>query len=686
MKILLLISFLFCCIFQNYAQVTAPVTTTAEQQLENSTEHNADLETEDDSWLQQMQQFIKNPLDLNDANESGLTELQLLTALQIRNFIVYRNLLGTFISIYELQAVPGWDISTIEKIRPFITVSLRTDVLSSAVSRINKGEHSVLIRVGQTLEKAKGYVHDSSTATNFYPGSPQKIMVRYKYNFKNALQYGVLAEKDAGEQFFKGKQKQGFDFYSAHVFIRNAGNIRALALGDFTVNLGQGLIQWQSQAFKKSSDVISIKREASVLRPYNSAGEINFHRGIGITVAKNQWETTVFASYKKIDANLVPDTSQMREDFVSSLETSGYHRTKAEADDKGIQRQFAYGGNFSYRYQQLHLGFNAIRYNFKLPLKKSDDPYNKYALSGNSFGNYSIDYSYTYKNLHLFGEAAVTDKFDKALVNGLLISVSSFADMSLLYRNIAASYQSLYSNAFTENTSPNNESGFYAGMAIHPNDFWRIEAYMDMYHFPWLKYRVDMPSSGSDFLIQVTYKPDKHLEIYSRYHSESKAINVNPDAITLAPVEAQPRRNWRSQVSYEINPSMILRNRTEMIWFDKSGTEAEEGFLTYFDVVYKPLLKSYSGNLRVQYFETGGYNSRLYAYENDVLYSFSIPVFYNKGYRYYINFNYEINKKFSTWVRWAQTIYSGKNLIGSGLDEIKGNKKTEIEVQAMYTF
>src|SRR5450631_47437 len=131
MKMLVTISLLVCNVLQNYAQVVAPVTTTAEQQLENSTENNADLETEDDSYLQQMQQFIKNPIDLNDADESSLKDLRVLTALQIEDLVSYRDLFGKFISIYELQAVPGWSISTIEKIRPFITVSTGKDILGS---------------------------------------------------------------------------------------------------------------------------------------------------------------------------------------------------------------------------------------------------------------------------------------------------------------------------------------------------------------------------------------------------------------------------------------------------------------------------------------------------------------------------------------------------------------------------
>ena len=123
-----------------------------------------------------------------------------------------------------------------------------------------------------------------------------------------------------------------------------------------------------------------------------------------------------------------------------------------------------------------------------------------------------------------------------------------------------------------------------------------------------------------------------------------------------------------------------------MNWYDKKGPSPENGFLAYVDLLYKPMMKKYSANMRLQYFETDGYDSRLYAYENDVLYSFSIPVFYDKGYRYYFNVNYDVSKRLSCWFRWAQTIFKDKATVGSGLDEIKGNKRTEVKFQVLYYF
>ena len=658
-----------------------------EQQLENITENNADTETEDDSYLQEMLQYQKNPININSASASLLTGLRILSPINVKNIINYRSLLGNFINIYELQAVPGLDLATIQRLRPYISVKQNVDLFSSLGTRLTNGDQTILFRVSQILEQAKGYAVDPNSGKNFYPGSPQRLFFRYRYNYKNNLQYGIVGEKDGGEQFFKGAQKQGFDFYSAHFFAKNLGIVKSLAIGDFTVNMGQGLTQWMSLAFKKSPDVISTKRQADVLRPYNSAGEINFHRGIGVTLAKKNWEATLFASYRNVDANFsAGDSTQTQDDVITSLQISGFHRTKSEVADKGVQRQLAFGGNVAYQLKNLHVGLNAIQYNLKYPLQKQAEPYNLYALSGKSFGNYSTDYSYTYKNFHFFGEAAITDKKYSGFINGLLLSAAQNVDLSFVYRNISKGYQSLYTNAFTENTFPTNEKGLFSGITVRPSNAWRVDAYVDIYRFPWLKFRVNAPSTGSDYVGQLTYKPNKLFEIYSRFKSEKKAINYNPEDLTLGPVIPQPRQNWRTQISYKFSSNFTFRSRVETVWFDKKGKATEKGFLMYADLLYAKPLKPLSGNIRLQYFETDGYNSRLYAYENDVLYSFSIPVFYGKGYRYYFNINYDLSRKFTIWARFSQYLYPQQVTTGSGLDEINKNHKTEVKFQMLYKF
>ena len=656
-----------------------PVTT--EQQLENLTDADQ-AETEDDTYLLELEHFKKNPVNLNTADADELKQLRIITDLQIANLISYRNLFGKLISIYELQAVPSWDIATIKKIIPFVTVAVSVS-LKDAGKRFKDGEHSLLLRVTQVLEKSKGF--NQSVSGTKYLGSPQKVLFRYRYTYKNLLQFGVTGDKDAGEQFLKGAQKKGFDFYSFHLFARKIGIIQSLAIGDFSVSMGQGLIQWQGLAFKKSADVMGVKRQSAVLRPYSSAGEFYFHRGAGITIKKGKVESTVFASIRKLSANFVADTVN-NEDFISSFLTSGYHRTISETADRNNLTQTTFGGNVIYRTNKWHIGINGIYYNFSLPVKKRDEPYNLYAISGKNWYNFSIDYSYTYKNFHFFGEAAADKNFNKAFVNGLLVSVDPRVDISFVQRTINKAYQSINGNAFTENTYPTNETGFYLGATIRPGNGWRLDAYGDIYKFPWLKYLVDAPSHGKDFLAQLTYTPNKQVEIYTRFRNETKQANQAGNITVTNYLTSIPKQSWRTQISYKLNTAFSLRNRAELLWYNKSDINKETGFLTFMDIIYKPLLEKYSAVLRLQYFETDSYNSRIYAYENDVLYSYSIPAFFDKGFRYYITANYDINKNLSIWLRWAQTIYRDRNTVGSGLDEINDNKRSELKLQARFIF
>ena len=655
---------------------------TTEQQLENLADAEQ-AETEDDTYLQELEHFKTNPVNLNTADADELKQLRVLTGLQIANLISYRNLLGKLISIYELQAVPSWNIITIKKIVPFVTTAVNVSIKEEVGIRFKEGEHSLLLRATQVLEKSDGFNHLTSGIK--YLGSPQKLLFRYRYTYKNLLQFGLTGDKDAGEQFLKGAQKKGFDFYSFHFFARKIGIIQSLAIGDFSVSMGQGLIQWQGLAFKKSTDVMGVKRQSAILRPYSSAGEFYFHRGAGITIKKGSIESTLFVSMRKLSANFVADTVN-NEDFISSFLTSGYHRTNSENADRNNLSQTTVGSNILYRGKNWHVGMNGIYYTFSLPVQKRNEPYNLYAISGKNWYNFSVDYSYTYKNLHFFGEAAADKNLNKAFVNGLLLSVDRRVDISFLQRTIGKAYQSINGNAFTENTYPTNETGFYLGVTIRPAAGWQLDAYGDIYKFPWLKYQVDAPSHGKDFLAQLTYNPNKQVEVYSRFRNETKQANQPDNPTVTNYLVSIPKQSWRTQISYKVNRAFSLRNRVEVLWYNKNNVNKESGFLTFMDFIFKPLLANYAGILRLQYFETDGYNSRIYAYENDVLYSFSIPAFYDKGFRYYLSLNYDISKKLSIWLRWAQTIYRGKNIIGSGLDKINNNTKTELKLQGRWLF
>jgi hypothetical protein len=468
-----------------------------------------------------------------------------------------------------------------------------------------------------------------------------------------------------------------------------------LVIGDFTVNLGQGLIQWQALAFGKGGNVLEIKRQSPALRPYGSAGEFNFHRGIGITVSKERWEATSFLSCRKLDANLAPNILNSQ-NMITSFEMTGLHRTMNELADKGNIQQLAAGLNVGYNLPALHLGLNGIGYQYSYEVRHADLPYNIYAVKGRYWGNASVDYALTIKSIHAFGEFAFDIKGHKALVLGFLLSLGKDAGLSLLYRNMSAAYQAINADAFMENTNPGNEKGLFVGLNLHPRKDWQFDFYFDIYEFPWLRYRADGPGFGKDLFVQAKYNPSKSWNIYMRYRYESKLANGELPTRGNYVQVLQPKHNLRTELGLTLTKTFEFRSRSELLWLTNSAGNRERGFLALFAIYFHPLRAPFSGNVCFQYFETSSYESRIYVYENDVLYGLNLPAYYDKGYHYYMNIRTRVNQllgglkrrkpAIDIWLRWSQGIYAKKDNWASGLDEISGPTRSEWKCQIFFNW
>lgn len=671
---------------ENEPEIPASVTEQLEDQAEST-----DADSEDDSFQQLLEYYKRRPLNLNSASATELKEFRLLNDIQIQHCLSYRNLLGPFLSIYELQAIPLWDVITIQRILPYVSISDGKSLFENLGERLFAGDNSLLLRASMVLPKSKGYYQQDSVTSHFL-GSRQQVLLRYKYNYKNILQYGFLADKDAGEEFFKGSQKTGFDFYSFHFFARKLGIVKAIAIGDFTVNMGQGLIHWQNLAFNKSSSIASVKRQAEVLRPYSSSGEYNFHRGLGITVTKRKWEYTLFVSRRALNATLKKDSVDGQLLYISSILSSGYHRTTVEMGHRNNLQALSFGSVLKYMSKKWHAGINWVDYRFSHPFKPSDQPYDRFSVNENSWRNVSLDYSYTFKNFHIFGEIACDKNFRLALISGLIASIDRSVDIAMVIRRIDKAYQSMYGNAFTENNMPSNETGIYTGISIKASNLVTIEAFGDFYKFPWLRFPSDAPSYGKEYGLLLTYIPNKQVSLTARFRMDQRETNQD-QGLSVHTLVQIPRRTLRYQFVYNLSRSFSISNRVEVIWLGSQTGDKEQGFLMFADLKYKPGSKPYSFSTRLQYFETGSYNSRIYAYENDILYANSSPGFFDKGFRWYLNLRTDVRKmlrqkldwNLDLWIRYALTHYFQLDKIGSELNEIQGPNRSEVKIQLQFS-
>jgi hypothetical protein len=644
-----------------------------EFQMQQSEDQN-----EDDSYLQWLLYCKKNPLPLNQATESELSEFAFLSPLQINHFCKYRQLAGKLISIYELQAIPLWDLETIQKIIPYVQLGNSVDFVQDWRDRIQKGAYEFLIRNSFKVGKNTEYRNP-----DLYPGGREQVLLRLQYQTGNLFQWGFTAEKDAGEQWFKGAQRKGFDFYSGHVFARKIGLIKTLAIGDYTLNIGQGLIHWQSLAFKKSPEVLQIKRQADILRPYHSSGEFFFQRGFGVLLGRNHWQTCFFYSSRKMDGNIQID-SATGNTYVTGLKTSGLHRSISEQLQKGQWKLRSYGVSVRYGSAGRMMGLNAVNYELSREMVRPEYLYHRFSFNGKQYFNCSADWGWSFRNLHWFGEIAVHQMKAAAFLSGLLVSLDPKVSASLVYRDLSNSYYTFFGNAFTESSAPYGEKGIFAGLTIKPAAVWKIDVFADVFRFPWLRYRVDAPSSGSEFLLQVLFKPDRRFELSSRFRKEEKSINQAVEEGLCYTVPSE-RMSWRTQMQIKLNSAFIWRSRLEVLWLRAGKSLPENGTLIFADLLYRPMMKPFSAGFRWQYSQSDTYNSRIYAYENDVLYRFSIPAFYGKIRRYYVNLEYKWTERCAFWVRWSQT-FSDSAEDNSSEKAFFSFGKRDLHLQAVISF
>lgn len=645
------------------------------EQLSEELGENVDIS----EIVERLTYYMKHPLNLNTATESELSNLIFLTPQQIVNLLYHRQISGDFISILELQAITGFSPQVINILQHFV----RVDEVSSLKNIIWKevltnNDQILMIRYGRNLETQKGYsIKDESRSK--YLGDPNRYAIRYRWNFDDRIKIALNMEKDAGEPFFKNKQRYGFDFYSGHIELNNLNRtVKKVVVGDYALQFGQGLVLWNGLSFGKGAWIGSIARQGAGLKPYSSLNENNFQRGISIKLEFNRWEWTPFIAYNQLSGK-VEDTGDT-EKTISTISLSGLHRTDTELSYKDQVKQLVYGSNVSYRYKRLKIGLTYMSIRFNGNLSKGKDVRNLFDFEGKSLQQIGLSYQTNYRNYYIFGEVAHSFNAGFATINGLIASLHPKLSLFATYRNYGRDYHSFYAQSLGESSSVSNENGIYAGLVFHPNRKVEWMNYVDIFSSPWLKYRIDAPSQGTDFLSQLSYVWYKKGKLSIRYRYRLKQENHPLSTSNTNILAAITKNQLRLHYEYKLNEKWNIRTRVELASYDKEQSIPSKGFLVYQDVFWKGISKL-QVNLRIAYFNTTDYDSRIYAYENDVLYASSFPVYYDKGYRSYLNLRWRIVKKVDIWTRYALTYFPNRETIGSGLDEIQGKVRSDLKVQ-----
>ena len=625
--------------------------------------------------IDDLEGFIENPININATSASELSRLNILNDVQINKLLEYLTNFGPAYSIFELKTVDGLTPDLLQKIQPFIWFGPREEKQKFAEA-FQYGKNQLLLRGLGNLQEPRGY-KPNEDGEKPYKGNQYKYYTRYRYEARDRFWAGFTGEKDQGEAFFSGSDKQGFDFYSAHVSIKINKTFEQVTVGDFLVRTGQGLVLWQGYSTGKSENVLAITKTNQGIRPSTGVDENLFFRGAATTLNFGKSKFSIFYSQKNDDGNVEGNDSTGH--YVTSLQTSGYHRTNSEIDDKNAVRNTNFGGIFSRSFINLKVGASIVRQQLNIPLIPANQLYNQFRFRGMDNLVGGVDYTFNKGKYQFFGEAAMSKSKGRAFVQGTIINLNDQLSISLLYRYFDKNYQSLWANTFAEGSNISNESGLYFGTKILPVKFVTLSAYSDLYKANWLNYTTAAPSIGWDAFLQANLVLSRKVDFYVRYKNEEKEKKFiqNERFVNLQ----EKIQKLRFHFNYKYSEKIKLKTRFEFSGYN--GLQKENGFLVFQDIQFHPVNIPLSISARIACFKTDSYNSRIYAYENDLLYTFSIPSLYGNGFRTYLNLNYKISKNMDFWFKIANTSWSDREDIGTGYNEISGNNKTELKLQLM---
>ena len=596
-----------------------------------------------------------------------------LTDYQYYQLQVYKEKYGRLVTLNELLAIEGFSYEDWLRLRPFLVATPPPQRRQPFRHFFKRVRHTLLLRYGRVLERQAGY---NKELANGYLGSPDRLAFRYQFTSSDVFSLGLAAEKDAGEQFFKGNQRQGFDHYSFSMALKNIGILKCAAIGDYRLNLGQGLVVGSSLMSGKGSGV-GLRKFSSGVKPVTPLSEGLFFRGAAVELGNANYTGTVFYSSRRYDGAINEDGT-----YEGPLTQVGYHRTVNECAKMNVLRNHVVGADFRMVRRLFRVGARALLAYFPHNVVHGDAVYQQYNFTGNFMLNAAVDYQCLLRKVILFGELALGESLAWACLQGMQWHVDPRLQVAAVFRHFSPRYHALYGSGFGGKAQ--NETGLYVVADVVVGKRFNLLMYHDYCHYPWLKYQTDAPSSRMETGMTFTWDIRRQTRLKCQYRRLQREVNQLSDKGYWNNLMPKITHSIKMGISYQ--PLPVLSMKTELDWLLNrypNEKRTRHGWLFYQDVNVSLSKIPLSVKCRLAFFDTSSYDERLYAYESDVLYAFTVSSYYGRGCRAVLVLKYRW-RFLDVWVRLAQSYYFYSDKVGSGLTQINGHHKTELRMQCCF--
>src|SRR5690554_793047 len=638
-----------------------------------------------------------NPFNLNSVTREELEKLPLLNLDEVKSIIEFLERNRPIMTVYELRNVPKLNFKTIQLIIPFFTVSIEeTDnknVLNNGKQTANAlkhGRNEIQLRFDKTLSPRAGYGEFSDSILEKYPNRKYRgenfyHSLRYSYRYRDKIQMGFTAEKDAGEPFLESGYSKGYDHYGFHIIVsdieiaNNIGSLNTLALGDYRLSFGQGLVLNNDFFGSKSWSIDNVAKRTIKPKRHFSTAESGYFRGGAALFEIRDISITTFYSNRLIDTNLSDEGD------ITSFKVDGLHRTLLEISKKRNTREQVVGTNINFRRNRFQVGINGVYYEYNRMFNPTERDYNLYYLRDMSNYNTSVDYSYQLPGFIIAGESAISKNGSVATLNTMQYRPSADLSFTILHRYFPVTYNALHAQAFSEGSRVQNEQGLYLGASLKPLKRFTTSAYIDFIKFPWYRYGVDAPSNAIDIYLLSSYSFSENSFLEARYKYKMKEKNMAyPDtkSRTVLPYDTQKIRFRYSLDAYN---GWNLRTTADFAKYKVEHFPNEYGMMISQNLSYRGFGRV-TGDAFIAWFNAETYNARLYSYERNLLPTFYMPSFYGKGVRIALSAKYGISSSITFSLKAGYTNYFNRDSIGSGTEMIDGNNRTDIYTYLRWRF
>ena len=584
----------------------------------------------------------ESPINLNATTEEELSQLPFLSPQQIDELLAYADK-HPFASLYELRLIHSLADYDIRNLLPFVRIGSAEKEKMYAREVFHYAQHELLTRV------------DARNIESFEGTDPMYGQLRYRFDYKRRVTFGLQLRRPAGG---KATDLQ----YNAFVQLKDIGPMHTIVAGSFQASFGQGLVLAPVFRTGKSSYIQSVGMTTNGLRYYSSADGEGL-QGAGATYRH------VFNTHTRLDVSALYSIKKANDSTLHHL----------------------VGANMTLRHKRLEVQLTAIENIWSDSIRPyRNSAYNQHYFRGTRQAVIGASVRYNHGWFDLFGEVATAQNYDHPTLNAKHSSLNAHwgfggiigsrfyptdgVALTALYRYYSPYFDNALGYAFSESSRIGDENGGYIGFDVTRWKGIRWSGYADFFSFSGPKYGIPQyPTLGYDAMTEIRiHLPHNTSHII---HNTSNIIH-NTSYITLR-LRAREKGDlaiYSTRIQYDWQQgAWSLRTTAEANLTSSSSlntnplnTNPQTGYTIYQDIAYdfsqsglrtKGKAIPLSLRLRVQWFDAREWDNRIYTYEHDVLYAFSIPAVYGLGGRAYLCLRWQAMEKLALYLRVSETIY-----------------------------